>query len=109
VGVGEPHSCSDGVFTVQEPTDFSVTLPELLAGSISVVLCGFYFLKKHWYLNNALGLTFSITGIEHLSLGATQTGIILLAGLFFYDIFWVFCTPVMVRIADLMGQLQCFD
>lgn len=26
-------------------------------------------------------------------------GVILLAGLFIYDIFWVFCTPVMVSVA----------
>ena len=34
--------------------------------------------------------------MEHLSLGSTPVGIILLCGLFVYDIFWVFCTPVMV-------------
>jgi minor histocompatibility antigen H13 len=44
-------------------------------------------------------LAFSITGVEHLSLGAVSTGVILLSGLFFYDIFWVFCTPVMVTVA----------
>ena len=32
----------------------------------------------------AAGLAFSIQGIEHLSLGAVQTGIILLSGLFAY-------------------------
>jgi minor histocompatibility antigen H13 len=46
-----------------------------------------------------LGLAFSVTGIEHLSLGAVSTGAILLAGLFVYDVFWVFCTPVMVTVA----------
>ena len=56
-------------------------------------------MKKHWLSNNALGLAFSITGVEHLSLGAVSTGVILLSGLFFYDIFWVFCTPVMVTVA----------
>ena len=40
-----------------------------------------------------------MTGIEHLSLGAVSTGAILLAGLFVYDVFWVFCTPVMVTVA----------
>lgn len=29
----------------------------------------------------------------------SQVGAILLGGLFFYDIFWVFCTPVMVSVA----------
>ena len=28
-----------------------------------------------------------------------QNGVILLCGLFFYDVFWVFCTPVMVSVA----------
>ena len=46
-----------------------------------------------------LGLAFSVTGIEHLSLGAVSTGAILLGGLFVYDVFWVFCTPVMVTVA----------
>ncbi|KAF4349139.1 hypothetical protein F8388_012257 [Cannabis sativa] len=34
-----------------------------------------------------------------LSLGSFKTGAILLAGLFVYDIFWVFFTPVMVSVA----------
>ena len=57
-----------------------------------------YFAEKHWLANNVLGLAFSVQGIEHLSLGAISTGVILLSGLFFYDIFWVFCTPVMVSV-----------
>ena len=38
-------------------------------------------------------------GIAMLNLGSTQVGMILLWGLFFYDIFWVFFTPVMVTVA----------
>jgi hypothetical protein len=69
-----------------------------------------YFKEKHWLANNVLGLAFSVQGIEHLSLGAVSTGVILLSGLFFYDIFWVFCTPVMVAvvsIAALLYALKC--
>ena len=39
-----------------------------------------YLLHKHWLANNALGLAFSLQGIEHLSLGAIQNGVILLCG-----------------------------
>ena len=60
------------------------------------MFCCWYYAKKHWLANNVLGICFSVEGIEHLSLGSVQTGAILLSGLFFYDIFWVFCTPVMV-------------
>jgi minor histocompatibility antigen H13 len=81
----------------QEPIDLSATLPECIGGVLSLAFCCWYYAKKHWLANNVLGICFSIEGIEHLSLGSIQTGAILLSGLFFYDIFWVFCTPVMVR------------
>ena len=81
----------------QEPLDLSFTLPELAAGLMSSAFCIWYFTHKHWLANNVLGLAFSVQGMEHLSLGTVTTGVILLSGLFFYDIFWVFCTPVMVR------------
>ena len=56
-------------------------------------------MEKHWVANNALGLAFSLTGVEFLTLDSVQIGTILLVGLFFYDIFWVFFTPVMVTVA----------
>eukprot|EP00898_Chlorokybus_atmophyticus_P008048 jgi/Chlat1/8244/Chrsp77S07672 len=40
-----------------------------------------------------------VQGIEFLSLGSFKIGCILLCGLFVYDVFWVFCTPVMVSVA----------
>ena len=58
-----------------------------------------YFIKKNWILNNILGMAFSIFGIENLMLGEYKVGLILLSLLFFYDIFWVFYTPVMVSVA----------
>ncbi|KAK9804922.1 hypothetical protein WJX72_012184 [[Myrmecia] bisecta] len=84
---------------LKEPTDVLATVPELIGGACSLVFCCWYYAQKHWLANNVLGLAFSVQGIEHLSLGSIQTGIILLSGLFFYDIFWVFCTPVMVTVA----------
>lgn len=92
---------------MQDPTDVTLTLPEVVAALVALAFCGAYVATKHWYLNNALGLAFSLQGIEHFSLGAVQTGIILLSGLFFYDIFWVFCTPVMVRASPKQGCLAC--
>lgn len=74
----------------------------LLEASLCIPAAGFcywYWISKHWLANNVLGLAFSLQGVEHLSLGTVQNGVILLCGLFFYDIFWVFCTPVMVSVA----------
>lgn len=85
----------------KDPTEepIFVSYPELLCGFFSCCFCGWYFYKKHWIANNLLGLAFSLEGIEQLSLGSVHVGTILLVGLFFYDIFWVFCTPVMVSVA----------
>ncbi|RLN63690.1 hypothetical protein BBP00_00003954 [Phytophthora kernoviae] len=58
-----------------------------------------WFQTKHYMLNNIFGISLSIKGIESLSLGSFKVGAILLCGLFFYDIFWVFGTDVMVTVA----------
>merc|ERR1712200_117981 len=49
--------------------------------------------------NDLLGMAFAINGVELLHLNNVVTGCILLCGLFFYDIFWVFGTDVMVTVA----------
>jgi len=58
-----------------------------------------YATTKNWLANNLLGLSFSVQGVSLISLGSYQVGCILLGGLFFYDIFWVFGTDVMVTVA----------
>nr|CAD7198831.1 unnamed protein product [Timema douglasi] len=58
-----------------------------------------YIIKKHWIANNLFGLAFAINGVELLNLNNVVTGCILLIGLFFYDVFWVFGTDVMVTVA----------
>lgn len=74
-----------------------------LASPIGIAYCLF----KNWTLNNILGIAFSIFGIENLMLGQFKVGFILLGLLFFYDIFWVFGTPVMVTVAkNLDGPIK---
>lgn len=74
-----------------------------LSGIIGVA----YFMTKHFYLNNVYGIFFSIIGIETVMMGGTSIGFILLVLLFFYDIYWVFFTPVMVTVAkNLEGPIK---
>ncbi|XP_052181751.1 signal peptide peptidase-like isoform X2 [Diospyros lotus] len=75
------------------------TRSQIVAAIPGTFFCAWYASRKHWLANNILGLSFCIQGIEMLSLGSFKTGAILLAGLFVYDIFWVFFTPVMVSVA----------
>jgi len=83
----------------EEAFELTCTLAELVGGAGAAAVVGAYAAQKHWLANNALGLAFSLTGVETLSLGSVRNGALLLSGLFFYDIFWVFCTPVMVSVA----------
>ncbi|KAL2941968.1 Signal peptide peptidase [Bienertia sinuspersici] len=92
------------------PTALEVefTRSQAVAAIPGFFFCVWYAAKKHWLANNILGLAFCIQGIEMLSLGSFKTGAILLGGLFLYDIFWVFFTPVMVSVAKSLTHLLSF-
>ncbi|KAI8912931.1 peptidase A22B, signal peptide peptidase, partial [Powellomyces hirtus] len=66
---------------------------------VSLSIAGLYAMSKHWVLSNIYGEAFSVSAIQLLKLDSFKTGIALLAFLFFYDIFWVFGTDVMVTVA----------
>jgi minor histocompatibility antigen H13 len=87
-------------FTKSEPYEFEVDYLDILGGFFGAVngFCYFYF-DKNWIANNLFGEAFSVISIELLSLGSFKIAFILLWGLFFYDIFWVFGTDVMETVA----------
>lgn len=66
-------------------------------GGISVGLI--WLITKHWTFHNLFAISFCLQGIRMVSVGSFKISIILLCGLFVYDIFWVFGTDVMVTVA----------
>jgi len=63
--------------------------------------------EQHWFCNNLIGISLSIQAISFLNPGSYYTAAVLLALLFFYDIFWVFGTDVMVTVAkDLKAPIK---
>lgn len=79
--------------------DALFTFAELICLAFAIVFSYYYFHTKHFLLNNVLGISFCVQSIERISIGSYKIGAILLVGLFFYDIFWVFGTDVMVTVA----------
>lgn len=79
--------------------NYKFTTYDIICLVISSVIGVWYLFKKHWIANNLFGLAFAVNGVELLHLNNIVTGCILLSGLFFYDIFWVFGTNVMVTVA----------
>ena len=89
----------------KSPWIFNVS--DILALMGSTAFSAVYFQTKHWTMNNVFGICFCLQGIERFSLGTYKIGAILLVGLFFYDIFWVFGTEVMVTVAkSLDGPIK---
>lgn len=79
--------------------DYKFNTHDLVCLGLCSVVGVWYILKKHWLANDLLGMAFAVNGVELLHLNNVVTGCILLGGLFFYDIFWVFGTDVMVTVA----------
>jgi len=86
-------------FWSKEPLELELDKADILGYIAAAGVGVWYVMTKHWISNNILGLSFSIQGVALLSLGSYKIGCILLGGLFFYDIFWVFGTDVMVTVA----------
>ncbi|ETN40214.1 uncharacterized protein HMPREF1541_04490 [Cyphellophora europaea CBS 101466] len=76
------------------------TLPDLLAVILAASLTYIHtFVSKPWPLTNFLGLSFCYGSLQLTSPSTAGTGTLLLLALFFYDIYFVFYTPMMVHVA----------
>ncbi|KAI0695522.1 signal peptide peptidase-domain-containing protein [Cytidiella melzeri] len=58
--------------------------------------------RRSAVLTDILALSFSFNALSYLELDSFKTGCILLFGLFLYDIWWVFGTEVMVKVATTL-------
>jgi minor histocompatibility antigen H13 len=85
--------------SILECKKFDLSVARLISIFISALPVGFYFLTRHWTLNNTFAILFTLVALKGLSLSSTKTGLFLLWALFFYDIFWVYGTDVMVTVA----------
>ena len=59
----------------------------------------FAFVEKPWWLTNFLGFSFCYGALQFMSPSTFWTGSLILGSLFFYDIYFVFYTPLMVTVA----------
>ncbi|WFD33937.1 ribulose-phosphate 3-epimerase [Malassezia cuniculi] len=79
--------------------DIALSYVALGASVGSVAIVAAYLYTRHWVLSNIIAIALSLNAITLMSLDSFVTGFIMLGGLFVYDIFWVFGTPVMVSVA----------
>ncbi|KAI1794175.1 signal peptide peptidase-domain-containing protein [Ganoderma leucocontextum] len=91
----------------RELLSLSLRTPSLFlipAGAIPSILYTFggSATRRSALLTDILGLSFSHNALSLLKLDSFKTGVVLLSGLFVYDIWWVFGTEVMVKVATTL-------
>ena len=79
--------------------DTEVSPMDFIGLAMSSVAMYFYVQTKNWIFNNIIATMVSISGIQLMFLGNFKNGFMMLTGLFFYDIFFVFKTDVMLTVA----------
>jgi len=79
--------------------DQEITVLDIVSLIIAAAMVGFYILTKSWIYNNILATLLSVNAIQMIFLGNFKNGFGMLVGLFFYDIFFVFGTDVMLTVA----------
>jgi minor histocompatibility antigen H13 len=83
----------------KEILSYHFGLFHLILLTSSIVIGAYYAMTKQWIVSNLYGEALATSAVQLLNLDSFLTGMALLAGLFFYDIFWVFGTDVMVTVA----------
>lgn len=84
---------------LQTDIDVELSTHSFMAMGIAGLLVVLYFLTGHWSLNNILAMSFTIGGIKLMRVPNFKYALSLLWLLFFYDIYWVFKTDVMITVA----------
>ncbi|EGD98406.1 signal peptide peptidase [Trichophyton tonsurans CBS 112818] len=79
-------------------------LPFNIIDVLSIIFSGVVvqfsaFGSRPWWLTNFLGFCFSYGALQFMSPTTFWTGTLILSSLFFYDIYFVFYTPMMVTVA----------
>lgn len=83
---------------------FTVTAASIVATLIGFIPVVLYLWSKSWLLNNLFGIIFSINALKYASdFVSWRWAFLLLWGLFFYDMFFVYQTDVMVTVAKTIN------
>lgn len=82
-----------------EPVEIKFTMVHVVSYFTSATFASVFWITKNWMLHNIFGIAFCVQAISLVHIPTFKIGFILLAGLFIYDIFWVFGSDVMVTVA----------
>lgn len=93
------NAVAEAKTTVVEIADELLRFPNIIFFGVAVGINALYVKSRGVILGNVLAASFAVVGLQEIKPDSTHTVLLLLALLFVYDIFWVFCTPVMIGVA----------
>ena len=79
---------------------FWIGVLDIVSGVVALAATAYFtMVSKPWYLTNFIGFSFCYCTLQMMSPSTFWTGSLLLSLLFFYDVYFVFFTPMMVTVA----------
>lgn len=87
----------------------SLTVCDLLGLVLAAPVTYWYYVTKAGLANNILASGLALSGIDMLAISDFQTAAVLLAGLFVYDIFWVFGSKSVFGSNVMVSVAKQFD
>ncbi|KAG9394197.1 Presenilin/signal peptide peptidase [Carpediemonas membranifera] len=93
----KPDEDDDEEDKAKKPT-YDISLAAIVGIALMAPFVVAYYATRHWIICNLFGVVFCIVGASMMVLSSFSAGALMLIGLFVYDCFWVFATPVMVGV-----------
>jgi hypothetical protein len=81
--------------------DLKITIVDVV-GYLGAACMGYYYVltkddyEANWVVNNIFGVSFCLLGMKQVNISTYSAGCIMLSGLFFYDVFWVFLSKPLI-------------
>ena len=81
--------------------DLKITMMDIIGYLCSAAMGYYYVITKddyeaNWIVNNIFGVSFCLLGMKQVNISTYSAGCIMLSGLFFYDVFWVFLSKPLI-------------
>jgi len=74
-----------------------------MCAGMSTILLAFYFRTRDARLNNLIALALALSALDSMEVTSFFVSMLLMWGLFVYDIFWVYGTDVMLTVAKKLN------
>lgn len=87
----------------------TLSLVDVVAVGLAFPFGYWYFKTKYWFPNNVLAVSLAVSAVDALALSDFVSGVVLLSGLFFYDIFWVFFSKQVFGDNVMVSVAKQFD